>query len=83
MRCEISGGNWNNGSNAGVWSLNLNNVRSNSNNNVGFRSDSMPIMPCAVYAEWQRGSLCRALWRNVFIRGPLVTNVKTGPGYLS
>ena len=35
----ISGGNWNNGSIAGVWSANLNNTRTNSNNNVGFRSD--------------------------------------------
>ncbi len=38
--CPISGGNWNNSSNAGVWALNLNNVRGNSNNNVGFRADS-------------------------------------------
>ena len=38
--CPISGGNWNNGSNAGVWALNLNNTRANSNNNVGFRADS-------------------------------------------
>ena len=40
--CPISSGNWNNGSNAGVWAFNLNNVRSNSNNNVGFRADSDP-----------------------------------------
>jgi len=39
--CPISGGNWNNVSNAGVWTLNLNNVRTNSNDNVGFRSDSI------------------------------------------
>lgn len=39
--CPISGGNWNNSSNAGVWTLNLNNVRTNSNNNVGFRADSI------------------------------------------
>lgn len=38
--CPISGGNWNNSSNAGVWTLNLNNARSNSNDNVGFRADS-------------------------------------------
>jgi len=31
------GGNWNNGSNAGLFYLNLNNLRSNSNNNIGFR----------------------------------------------
>jgi hypothetical protein len=36
----ISGGNWNNGTIAGVWAANLNNYRTNSNNNVGFRSDS-------------------------------------------
>ena len=39
--CPISGGNWNNSSTAGVWLLNLNNGRSNSNNNVGFRADSI------------------------------------------
>lgn len=38
--CPIASGNWNNGANAGVWALNLNNVRGNSNNNVGFRADS-------------------------------------------
>ena len=38
--CPISGGNWNNSANAGVWALNLNNTRTNSNNNVGGRSDS-------------------------------------------
>jgi len=39
--CPIAGGNWNNATAAGVWALNLNNVRGNSNNNVGFRSDSI------------------------------------------
>lgn len=38
--CPIAGGNWNNSANAGVWTLNLNNVRGNSNNNVGCRADS-------------------------------------------
>ena len=38
--CPISGGNWDNGSMAGAWALNLNNVRANSNDNVGFRADS-------------------------------------------
>lgn len=40
--CPIAGGNWNNASNAGLWALNLNNVRANSNNNIGFRADSIP-----------------------------------------
>jgi len=39
--CTISGGNWNNGSNAGVWALYLNYVRSTTSAAVGFR--------CAIY----------------------------------
>ena len=39
MFCLLSGGNWDNGSNAGVWSANLNNFRSNSNVNIGLRAD--------------------------------------------
>lgn len=38
-KCLISSGNWNNGSNAGVWNVNWNNARNNSNDNVGWRSD--------------------------------------------
>ena len=38
--CPIVCGNWNDASNAGVWNLNLNNTRTNTNNNVGFRADS-------------------------------------------
>lgn len=36
-RLPIRGGNWNNGGNAGVFALNLNNARSNANTNIGFR----------------------------------------------
>ena len=36
-RLPIRGGNWNNGSNAGLAALNLNNARSNANSNIGFR----------------------------------------------
>lgn len=43
--CPIVGANWNNGAAAGVWALNLNNVRANANNNVGGRADSNPYMP--------------------------------------
>ena len=32
------GGNWNNGAGAGVFALNFNNPRSNSNANIGFRA---------------------------------------------
>lgn len=38
----IRGGNWNNAANAGVFTLNCNNARSNANNNIGARPDSMP-----------------------------------------
>ena len=34
----MRGGNWNNGTQAGVFALNLNNRRSNSYHNVGFRA---------------------------------------------
>lgn len=40
MLCPMSGANWNNALIAGVWALNCNNVRGNSNDNYGFRSDS-------------------------------------------
>lgn len=36
-RFPIRGGNWNNGANAGVAALNLNNERTNANSNIGFR----------------------------------------------
>jgi len=39
LLCVLSAGNWNNYSNAGVWNVNWNNNRTNSNNNVGFRAD--------------------------------------------
>lgn len=48
MLCPIVSGNWNNSSNAGVWALNLNNVRSNSNDNYVVRADSIsPHTACA------------------------------------
>ena len=37
--CVLSCNNWNNTSNAGVWYSNLNNNRTNSNNNVRLRCD--------------------------------------------
>ena len=40
--CVISGGNWNNGSNAGVFARNLNNTRNNANALVGLRCDCAP-----------------------------------------
>ena len=72
MLCVISGGNWDNGSNAGVWALNLNNVRGNSNNNIGFRADPLPATPHAATAVRQRGSYRRGWCRNVLLPRPLV-----------
>lgn len=75
MLCVISGGNWNNGGNAGVWALNLNNVRSNSNNNVGLRADSLPGMPNSASADRHRGSHRRGWCRNVPLACPLVVKI--------
>jgi hypothetical protein len=36
--CPTISANWDAGSNAGVWALNLNNVRANANNGVGGRA---------------------------------------------
>jgi hypothetical protein len=38
----IRSGNWNNAATAGVFTLNCNNARTNANNNIGARPDSMP-----------------------------------------
>jgi hypothetical protein len=40
--CPIAAFNWDNGSTAGVWALNLGYVRGSSDYGVGFRADSMP-----------------------------------------
>ena len=37
MLAPLVGGNWNNSSKAGVWTMNVNNNRTNSNNNTGSR----------------------------------------------
>lgn len=80
MLCAISGGNWNNGSNAGVWTLNLNNVRGNSNNNVGFRADSLPGRPHAALAARQRGSDRRGWRQNLVLCAPLVAGAHHAVG---
>lgn len=80
MLCAISGGNWNNGSNAGVWALNLNNDRGNSNNNIGFRSDSLPGTPHAASAARQKGSARRGWCRNQPFPRPLVAHSRRVAG---
>ncbi len=46
----IRGGNWNNGANTGVFNVNFNNPRSNSNWNIGGR----PALPSV-------GNVCQVL----------------------
>lgn len=41
-RLSYRGGNWTNAGNAGLAALNLNNARTNSNSNIGFRPASDP-----------------------------------------
>ncbi len=57
--CPIVSANWNNSSNAGVWALNLNNVRTNANNNVGGRADSGSLRSL----QKQGGTKGGAFWR--------------------
>jgi hypothetical protein len=49
-RLPIRGGNWNNGADDGLDYLNLNDRRSNSNNNIGFR----PALSCKPDAKRSR-----------------------------
>jgi RNA-directed DNA polymerase len=53
----IAGGNWNNGSNAGVFALNLNNSSGNNNNNNGCRAQRLQLILPSVCP--QGGSPCR------------------------
>jgi hypothetical protein len=39
----LRGGNWNNSSNDGLFTANLNNAPSNTNNNIGFRCVFVPV----------------------------------------
>jgi len=60
--CLISGGYWNNTSNAGVWALNLNNNRTNSNVNVGLRaSDYDATSRPAARVQWSHRDVSSCL----------------------
>ena len=74
MLCVISRGNWDNGSNAGSRNRNLNNNRTNANNNTGF-ADSEPCKPHAAPAARLRGIHRRGLRRNVLQPLPLVVHL--------
>lgn len=71
MLCPIAFGNWNNASNAGPGARNFNNTRGNSNDNVGFASDPLPV-PHIAHAIRQRGRRFRALRRNGYAGRVLV-----------
>ena len=45
MLCPLSGMNWSNGTNAGVWAVRLDNVRGDSYGLVGFCAASYPVRP--------------------------------------
>ena len=57
LRQPYCGGNWNNGSNAGVFNVNANNPRSNSNSNIGLRSAQPQYMPEGRYLRVATQSL--------------------------
>jgi RNA-directed DNA polymerase len=59
MACQC-GGNWSNSSNAGAFAMNLNNNRTNSNNNVGGR-DCVPKPETTNGRNWNRGIYCPAI----------------------
>lgn len=65
--CPASGGNWNNGSNAGVWTLNLNQSRSNSNTNYGFRSDFVSPRTLERDGGTKGGSFLREIAKSAFM----------------
>ena len=74
MLCPMSGANWNNSSNAGVWALNLNNVRSNSNDNYGFRSDSKSPRTAQADGGIKGGSFLRVVQALAKSAGHLFTS---------
>lgn len=78
MLCVNSRGNWDNGSNAGSRNRNLNNSRSNANNNVGF-ADSMLCGLMQRLLTGKEGAAVEAC-AEIFSESPLVgANTKSCP----
>ena len=62
--CCISGGNWNNATNAGLFTVNVNNVLSNSNSNIGARIMGIKnSLRCQLPASWQKSVTLPAVLR--------------------
>ena len=78
MLCLQSGANWNNGSSAGVWASSWSSARTNSNNNVGFRSDSILLTPDTLRATLGMREIASGFKRNRFVIRLLVAKAKTG-----
>lgn len=72
MLCLLSGANWSDGSNAGVWASNWNNARNSSNDNVGFRSDSIPQHPDTHEVILETREIISCFKRNRCVTNPLV-----------
>ena len=70
------GGNWNNGANAGVFYLNGNNSRTNSNTNIGFRVALALIVHClrATAQQKHRGKRGMSPGRKAKDKRPLPGN---------
>lgn len=71
MCLPYRGGNWNNGSNVGPFALNLNNERTNTNRNIGFRAALAPA-----YARSLLVKACRTELRGK--REPLPPSCERG-----
>jgi hypothetical protein len=82
----ICGGNWNNLANAGVFSVNLNNTATNTNQNVGCRGSrfwcySPRGIGSRLYSVWHQkvetylGHLCP----NYYSTGILVAGIRRAP----
>jgi hypothetical protein len=76
----ISSGNWNNAAMAGVWIANLNNYRSNSNDNVGLRADC-GFPSYSARKQWSHRDALSRVTRNVLIPLFLVGKPKIREAY--
>ena len=61
-RCPLRGGSWSVGGDAGVFNLNLNNPRSNSNDNIGGRSALRYLRICAAAFTPDTGAMVYGRW---------------------
>ena len=65
----LRGGNWNNGANTGLFTLNLNNSPSNSNGNIGFRCALSPKFFAVAYLP-RTNDTCISTWLRKIMKRP-------------